>query len=257
MCLAGMLLPTALFSQVPATGQLSGKLTKDGVGIEGMIVFFNERTGPPPRPDLYFRIPDEVTFTSSDGHFETTLPIGKYYIAAIARKTELHFGPPQRGDVLYLHRDLKTEQRLFTVEKDRSTDIGPIGDASVFTPNRSKKPTITEITGTVIDLNKKPVKGMYVVGFTIDKTGGRPLFVSGKTGRKGRYSLRVYEGGQYFLRARASLGGGPPELGSYIGFYGGRNPMPILVGRGCTVTRHDIQVEKFGGPGQPSKDGNK
>ncbi len=248
----------SLFAQRVATGKVSGRLTKSGVGVQAMVAFFDENRGPPPRPDRYFRIPDWVTFTDKEGRFEFELPTRRYYIAAIMRKSGLRLGPPGRADTVYLYRDPNSRQDLVTIKKNETRNIGTIGDNAIFKMDKRQAEKVTKIEGTIIGVNKRPVRGVYVVGFVESTASGKPLFVSKKTGRNGKYSLRVHQGGQYYLRARTVLGGGPPAPGSLLGVYGGQGASPITVRTGCTIAGNDIQVLKFQGPGQTAtKSGQK
>ncbi len=244
-------LPATLASQHNRIGQAKGRLTKDGLGTEGMIAFFHEESGPSPRPDRYFRIPDEVVYTDPDGWFTVELAVGNYYIGAIKRKAGRRLGPPGKKDVVYLKLGSSSRQGLFAVKEDETLNIGIIGDQEIFKPTSGKTPSITKIEGTILGPDNRPVKGMYVVGFRAKFSQTKPQFVSLKTGRNGKYSLRVKEQGQYFIRTRSVLGGGPPQTGSFAGVYGGQDPAPVTVETGCTKKDIDIRVETFQGPGQP------
>ena len=76
------LLTAPLYAEVIDTGWISGQMMiKDGGPMTGgMVVFFNAETGPPPSPDMYLRIPDEIGEILEEGKFHVLLPVGKYYM---------------------------------------------------------------------------------------------------------------------------------------------------------------------------------
>ncbi len=42
----------------------------------GIVVFFNEQSGPPPAPEKYWRVPDEIAEIDADGKYSAELPEG-------------------------------------------------------------------------------------------------------------------------------------------------------------------------------------
>jgi len=238
--------------QAQETGQVTGRLqTKSGKPMSGGLVYFFTVKGPLPDPDRYWRIPDFLVEIKDKGKFSIELPEGEYYFGAIKRargKTEN--GPPQAGDFFYKALDDKGAPTLYSVTKGEKKDLGTI--AGVM-PYKGLKvgDSITAIEGRVITADGKPVKGALVFAFISEAMIGKPTFASYRTGKDGKYVLRVNQGGSFFLRVRDIYGGGPPIPGAIIGTFGGETPETVSVKTGDRVKGIDITVAKFKGRGQP------
>jgi hypothetical protein len=93
-----------------------------------------------------------------------------------------------------------------------------------------------------------PVEGAIVVAFRQPTIGKRPLFVSNRSNKDGKYILPVTEG-TYYLRVRNSFAAGPPEPGQIIGYYGEGTPAPVSVKHREIMKGIDFQVVVFRGRG--------
>jgi len=236
------LLVIPVFADEIETGWISGQILIKGNGpmSGGMVVFFNAETGPPPAPDKYLRIPDEVADLDEEGKFRIELPVGKYYMGAIKRLSGEQVGPPQDGDYFFISRDQEGIPVAYIVEKGKSLSVGVIDGAVPF--KRTVAENITGISGTITDLSGKPVEGAIVFAYITETMTGLPPFTSYRTGSDGKYLIRVDKGGKYYLRVRDVYGGGPPIPGAVMGGYGEEAPVPVEVKTGEIVQGIDIKV---------------
>lgn len=256
-----MMLMTACFawSGVSAedvnTGTVIGKaMIKDGQPMaNGVVYFFNDASGPPPSDDKYWRVPDEIITTDAAGNFTAKLVEGKYYVGAIKRSKSAsgqEVGPPQQGDLfLPLHSE-NGNPKLLIVSTGKTTDLGTVTGAYPFQKKTPKtKDGITAIEGKVTDARGKPVEKALVFAFLTPAMVGRPLFVSERTGKDGKYVLRVHQGGSYYLKVRDVYGGGALKAGDILGSYGQKQPLAVAVKTGSTVKGVDITGIRFPGAG--------
>lgn len=229
-------------------GTLTGRLLmKGGRPMAGGTVFlFAAEAGPPPAPERYWRVPDEVMTLDADGRFSMELVPGSYHVGGVKREKEQEIGPPRAGDHFLTSRNDQGGPRSFTVRAGETTDIGSLGDAVPFDPALGgKREGATGIEGTIIDPAGRPVSGALVFAYLNPDMSGKPLFVSERTGADGRYLLRVSEGGRYFLKVRDLYGGGPPAEGAVMGVYGDSAPQPLMVKTGTLTPQADIRVVRF------------
>lgn len=237
------------------TGTLSGQIMiKDGGPMAGgMLYFFDDAAGPPPSATKYWRVPAEIFNIDNNGRFTAELPEGKYYLGAIKKTSGEPIGPPQEGDLFFISQDGKGNPKMHTVKKGETTDLGIISGAVPFNRASLAKDGITAIEGAILDVDGKPVEGALVFAFMTQTMAGKPFFVSDKTGKDGRYIMRVQAGGKYYLRVRDSYGGGPPVAGNIMGIYGENEPVAVNVKTGQTEKGINIKVMKFAGRG-PKKE---
>jgi len=259
-------------------GRISGKLMiKDsGPMADGLVHFFNAETGPIPDPDKYWRVPDFITDIKENGEFTTELNEGKYYIGAIKRISgKKEIGPPLIGDYFFISQDKDGTPKMYSVKKGEDISTGTISEAIPF-KGCVIKDKITAIEGRVLIDDGKPVEGALVFAYRSSAMSDRPEFVSDRTDKDGKFILRVYEGGPYYLRARDLYGGGPPATGGVIGtyrketsthllppsppgpsglvgIYGKETSTAIVVNTGEITKGIDINVVRFPGRG-PKKD---
>ena len=236
------------------TGKVTGKLAqKGGVPLSGgLAFFFNMGSGPPPSPDKYWRVPDEIAELDADGRFNTELIPGTYFVGAIKRAVGKEVGPPAEGDLFLVARDASQMPRSFVVTAGGHLDLGTIAEAIPYHKPAAAK-EITGIAGQVVDAENKPVPGVYVFAYLTPAMIGRPLFASEKTGLDGKFLLRVAEGGNYYLKVRELYGGGPPRQGGIIGGYGDETPKAVTVKSGSVTSGITVKGLKFPGRGQPQK----
>jgi len=247
-------LSTPVFAaENPNTGSMTGRITlKNGEPLsEGKIFFFRVGSGPPPSQSRYWRTPDEIAIIDSNGSFRVKLIEGKYYISATKKQTKDLIGPPVEGDYVYpdSRKDLKDDQQLYAVTKGGTTDIGTIAEAVPF----RKKPVTTHeettaIAGTIKDSEGKPVSGAIAFAYLTPTVTGKPFYVSERTGKDGKYLLRVAEGGAYYIKIRTTLTGGHPETGEILGTYGKDKPSPVTAVAGKITAGIDITGKTFTSP---------
>src|ERR1039457_3337764 len=85
------------------TGHLAGKwITKqNGPMVKGLVYLFNAEYGPPPSPDKYWRIPDEIADVDTNGQFSAEVLAGRYYLGMVKRISGKGIGPPADGDFFF------------------------------------------------------------------------------------------------------------------------------------------------------------
>jgi hypothetical protein len=243
------------FAEESKPGTITGRvMIKDGVPMANGVVFiFNDASGPPPSLDRYWRVPDEIVKTDSEGRFVANLSEGKYYIGAIKRKSGEDIGPVQEGDLfLPFHGD--SAPRQFTIAAGSKIDLGTISGALPYKKSGSKVTEgITAIEGTVTDSRGKAVENALVFAFLTPAMVGKPLFISEKTGKDGHYVLRVHQGGNYYLKIRNSYGGGAMKAGEIMGSYGQEKPVAVEVKTGSFTKGINITGISFPGQGVKKK----
>jgi hypothetical protein len=232
-------------------GVITGKIMiKDGGPLSGgQVLFYNASSGPPPLMEEYTRTPDIVRHISDDGSFNVELSPGNYYLRAVRRQSGERMGLPQAGDYFYSGVDEKGKLRLFTIKAGKTLDVGTISESVLLTAESFPPYTITTaIEGVIADTEGKPVRDAVVVAFQSASISGKPLFVSEKTDKNGKYVLRL-TAGTYYLRARNLFASGPPEPGQIVGYYGDGVPAPITVKEGELKKGINFQVILFPGRG--------
>jgi len=178
---------------------------------------------------------------------------GTYFIGAIQRKSGENIGPPQEGD-LFLPFHGEGSPMPHVVANGSATDLGIITGALPFKKSSIKiKDGITAIEGKVIDSRGKPVKNAFVFGFLTPAMVGKPLFISERTGKDGKYILRVHQGGDYFLKIRNTYGGGAMKAGEIMGSYGQEKPVAVKAKSGEIVKGINITGIRFPGQGPKKK----
>ncbi len=252
---------TALYAQegensepIIETGFITGQLfIKDGGPLSnGMVVFFNGAEGPPPDPNEYLRIPDEIGELDVDGKFIVELPVGTYYVGGIKRMSGEKIGPPLDGDYFYLKRDKKGAPQLYVIKKDETVEVGISKEAIVF--KRKIVKGVSGISGIVTDMKGVPIEGAIMFAYTSSTMTGLPPFTSYKTGKDGKYFIGMKKGGKYFLRIRDIYGGGPPVEGAVIGLYGEEEPTAVAVTLGKVTQGVDVKVIRHFVPGPTEED---
>jgi hypothetical protein len=227
-------------------GTIVGKLTtKDGRPMSGgAVFFFNDASGPPPSEEKYWRVPDAMAPIGEGGEFSMELFPGKYYLGAMKKiSAEKNVGPPGEGDYFLKGQDATGKPRPFFVKKGETTDIGTIAGGAPFKREVVKYGKgITSIEGVVRDPDGKPVEGAAVFGYKKSAARGKPLFASDKTGKDGKYVLRVDEGGKYYLKVRDLFGGGPPVGGAIVGSYWQDRPVEASAKTGEATKGIEINI---------------
>jgi hypothetical protein len=245
--------PEQRMTQEIRKGTVKGRImVKDNDGIPlswGQIMFYDKSTGPPPLPYKYERVPDILRYMDAEGKFAVKIPVGKYYMGAIKRLSEDRLGPPKEGDYIYRSLNEKGEPKEYEVKEGESIDVGTISEAfPIQLDDFLKRRVTTAIEGKIINMEWEPVADAVVVAFVQPIIGRKPLFVSNKSDKDGKYILPVTEG-TYYLRVRNSFAAGPPEPGQIIGYFGEGIPAPISVKDEEIVKEINMQVVIFRGRG--------
>ncbi len=231
-----------------STGTVTGKLAVKGKGpmTGGMVFFFSEQSGPPPSATKYWRVPTHSFNIDNDGSFEAELPEGNYYMGASQKFSGEMLGPPKDGDYFFISSDAGGNPKLHEVSQFKNLDMGLGEEAAPFSSKKLVKKGITSIQGAIVDTKGKAVHGMLVFAFPTATMFGRPMYVSERTGKEGKYMLRVASGGKYYLRARAHYGGGPPSADQIMGVYAKGKALDIKTGE--VKNGIDITVSTMGVP---------
>lgn len=234
---------------------MTGKfMIKTGQPMSGALFYvYNLATGPAPSRDKYWRVPDHAKAVNDDGSFSIDLPEGIYCVGAVQRlRGASRIGPPEDGDFFLLSLDDKGLPKKYPAKNGERLDVGTItGARQIKTPFLVAGTTAIE--GSIRDEEGKPVEGAMAFAFLTPTIVGKPLFVSERSFKEGKFVLRVPEGGTYYIKIRNDFGGGPPRAGKVLD---GNKEEPLLqvsVKTGETANIGILKVKKFPGRG-PEKD---
>jgi hypothetical protein len=174
------------------------------------------------------------------GGFKVNLAPGVYTVAVRVRTSGDDFGPPAPTD--------RVAVRPAEVAAAGYTDLGelrlaPIDAALWKRITASLGESATGIEGVVRDAQGRPVEGVRVLAFRDGRMAGKPVALSPATGADGAYSVRLPEGGAFFLGARSRLGG-PASPGEKVGQNRGAEGSGVVVAAGSVVKGQDIVVEE-------------
>jgi hypothetical protein len=233
----------------PARATVTGQLV-DSAGVPlagGSLQLFNAAAGPPPSQDRYWRIPNLLRPLDQDGKFTLQLREGKYYLGALKRKSGLEVGPPQVGDLFYIHRDDKGTPQPLVIKGGEQRDLGRMVAGTYQGHAILSGPGITAIAGTVVDSAGRPVEKAMV--FASVAAVGRPLFAADATGKDGTFLLRIADGGSFFVRARHSYGGAPPIAGQPVVTLRDRALLNVTVKKGERLEGVTVVLPDTGEPG--------
>lgn len=218
--------------------------------VNGVVLLFDKETGPPPHPYKYWRIPDLISGTDTSGRFTLDVAEGTYYLMVAQKRPDGEIGPPNEKEFLYFHGDADGNPYPLKVSVGSKLNLGVLTKSFVWTPNKvPHSKDITAIEGNVADQENRPVARAVVFAYLSKNTVGRPAFVSDRTDKLGRFQLRVYEGGTYYLKVRGVIGGGAPETGEYTNVTKESDPAMVTVTKGNVIKGVSLKVEKFSGKG--------
>lgn len=242
--------PASKAEKAVKTGAIAGKIMIKGASAlaGGQVMFYDAAAGPPPSPDKYERIPDISRDIDPDGNFIVELKAGKYYMGAVKRLSGDRMGPPQEGDLVFRSLDSKGKPKEYIIKAGSFMNIGTAEAVPLSAKDIVKTAVTTALEGTIVDMGDNPVAGAVVIAFTSPSMSGKPLFVSEKSDKKGRYVLPL-KAGTYYLRVRNSFASGPPQPGQIVGYYGEGAPAPIAVKEGEIRKQIDFKVIEFPGRG--------
>ncbi len=192
-----------------------------------------------------------------DGSFQMSLPVGEYVIVAKRMKDGGGVRPLQRGDLIGYFpgnpveirpwQDVQVEVPTYP-RGDRTAfiDVPEIKDNDFTIIEDLALQTGTGIKGKVVDVNNKPLSGIYVLAY---KTTSDTVFqmyhlshgtqYSSKTDEKGNYFIPVDNSGTYYVVARNILGDGPHRDEIY-GLFQGTANHTVLFKEGKHLENIDI-----------------
>lgn len=228
------------------TGTVVGLVGVKDVGpmMNGTAFFFNAASGPPPSATRYWRVPTYDVRVDENARFTAVLPAGKYFMGAIERSSgNESLGPPQEGDNFFIYQNRKGKPRVITVKRGKVVDMGFLEKAVPFSRETLTAHGTTALEGTIRNEAGDPVEGMLVFVFSTPTMAGKPLFVSDRSDKDGRYLLRVHRGGTYYVRARLNYGG-PPATDELMGVY--KKGKPVLVKTSTIKKNIDLTVSTKG-----------
>ncbi len=181
--------------------------------------------------------------TDAQGKFSINLPPGKYYLVARRRGNGSPWGPLKNGD--YKSEIIGS----FAVKAGENWQTNLVckaktDDNELFNLPGTEK-TETTLSGTILNSEGQPVKGVRVHVYKYIQMSERPKFVSAATGPDGRFVVYLPKGGTYYICARDSFGG-PPKLGDLYGRYDGGaiNPSAVVLNNGDRLENIDITVQR-------------
>lgn len=200
-------------------GTLEGQVFFDNKPVgNAMLAFFDESKGLPPISGLSGRIPESLGRTDAEGKFKAKLIQGSYYMGILLRPDEIVFGPPRPGEVFYFANDGQDKLRKLSIEDFKEIDIGRV-DASLSEVFQETEDHFT-VEGTVyMEEGEKPLEGAIILGKTTP-TMRRPQYFSERTGKDGKFSIKLPPGQTFYLVARTVITGTKPKSGQSIGKYG-------------------------------------
>lgn len=243
-------------SQMPASPEtkttISGQVKIKGKTpmTNGVVLLFNKMWGPPPHPYKYWRIPDIISETDKSGKFTVDVQEGTYYLMIAQKKPDGEIGPPKGNEFLYFHGNAKGDPKAIVVSAGSKVNLGVLSKSFIWSPKKVPHDgDITAAEGIVANLENTPVENAVVFAYFNSDAVGKPAFVSDRTDKNGRFQLRVYEGGTYYLKVRSIIGGGAPETGEYQNATKEFVPVEVLLTSGQQLKGITLKVDKFVGKG--------
>ncbi|HEY3309034.1 MAG TPA: hypothetical protein VGJ93_11315 [Desulfuromonadaceae bacterium] len=213
----------------------------------GIVFLYDKSMGPPPSPqdNQYWRVPDRINAIDKNGEFSFEVNGGTYYLTAAQKDPESEMGPPQVDEFNYFHGDAEGNPRPIIVTSGSRVNLGVL-IPSLWSPNTVLRDKgITAIEGIVSDTESKPVKGALVFAYLSKNTTGRPIFISEKTDKNGKFLLRVHDGGTFFLKVRSVYGGGSPEDGEFQNVTKEFEPLMVALKKDQRLQGINLKVKRF------------
>jgi hypothetical protein len=182
LLLALVLLPSALAAAGPLS--LKGRIL-DGSGqpVAGAEVYvFNSANVKRPADFISER-------SGSDGHFQLTLPPGRYWTMAIQRQGTARVGPLGPSD------RFSGEPLLFEGGDDKQlvNDFTIISLKEAALRNHKRNEELIKVTGRILDPSGVPVAGAYAMADP-SPSGQLPLYLSTWSEADGLYTLFLPKG---------------------------------------------------------------
>lgn len=245
-------------------GTLSGKvMIKENTPMaNGMLLLYNPHLGPPPHPYKYWRIPDMIISTDQNGGFSVDLAEGTYYMMIAQKSANDEIGPPSKDEFLYFHSDKEGNAAPISIEAGKKLEMGTLSTAFFWTADKvEREKGVTSASGVVTDDSGQPVNNVIVFAYLSSEATGRPAFVSDRTDKAGKFIIRFYEGGNYFLKVRGVIGGGKPRAGEFTNVTREFAPTMITLKKDEKLKDVKLQVKMFtstgNNPAAPPESGEK
>jgi hypothetical protein len=227
-----------IYGQINIPGKTASELA--------LIFLFDAGQGPPPSREKYWRVPDLIETADNNGAFSIDVPAGTYYFIATKRAEESEMGPPHDGDYFYFNGDAKGNPLPLTVTKGTKLNLGVISGAYPYSRSMLLHDKgITAIEGVVLDPEGKPAEWVVVFASLTATTQGRPLFVSERTRKDGKFFLRVHDGGTFYLRVRGLYGAGTPDKGELLSEVAGEKPTKVTLKNGEKLQGITLKMRPF------------
>lgn len=200
-------------------GTMEGEVFYDNKPVaNALLAFFEESKGLPPVSGLSGRIPESLGRTDPDGKFKVKLIQGSYYLGVLLRPADSLPGPPRDGEVFYFADDGQGKLKKLAIEDFKQINVGRIDSSLPEVFNETEDHYTVE--GTVyMEEGEKPLEGAIVMGKT-SPSMRRPQYFSEKTGKDGKFSIKLPPDQTFYLVARTLITGSKPEIGESIGKYG-------------------------------------
>jgi hypothetical protein len=223
-----------------ASGSLAGVVTLNGKPAEGVNVLLYVDDKHDFRGMAYSSSPP----TRADGMFRFDfLPEADYYVLARKRATGKGAGPLTDGDTFGFYVANPVAVKAGKVARLR---FGVIGKAAEIGKEDSLfRDTGTYVSGTILDRDGRPVKGVYAFAYTEKSMAHRrPDHISKPADEAGRYVIHLPQGGKYFIGARSEYGD-TPGYGEWYGRYEGTPDHSIRIETGRVLEKVDMTVERI------------
>ncbi len=214
--------------------------------INGFVFLYDKSLGVPPSKDKYWRVPDLISPLDMEGKFSIDVPEGTYYLTAAQKDPDGEMGPPKVIEYHYFHGDAEGNPLPLIVTSGDKLNLGVLTGVFVWRPDMNKRGKgVTAVEGIVADIEGKPVEGALVFAYLSKEISGRPVFISERTDKNGKYQLRVHDGGTFYLKVRSVYGGGAPEEGEFLNITGEFKPFWVTVKKDQKLQGINLQVKKF------------
>ncbi len=220
----------------------------------GVVLLYDKLLGPPPSLGKYWRVPDHITALGNDGRFSLELADGTYYFQVSQKNPGAEIGPANEAEYLYFHGDAEGNSLPLIVSKGQSVNLGQL-KAFLWKPDLIKRDMgITSVEGVVVDPDGKPVERAVVLAYYNNIGQGRPVFISDRTDKSGRYQLRTNDGGIFYLKVRSVVGGGKPSKGEYLNTTKEFEPVKVTLKKEEKLKGVTLKVMKMSRPGEEAED---
>jgi len=243
--------------QIPLSGDIlagtvSGQILVDNDKpmSQGIVLLYDKSLGPPPSLGKYWRVPDNISSLGKDGKFLLELAEGTYYFQVSQKSPGAEIGPANESEYLYFHGDAEGNAMPLHISKGSRVELGQLR-AFLWTPDMIVRDKgITSVEGVVLDAEGKSVERAIVLAYYTDVGQGRPVFISDRTDKNGRYQLRTDSGGTFYLKVRSVVGGGKPANGEYLNTTKEFNPVAVTLKKNEKLKGIILKVMRMSRPSE-------